>query len=361
MHCPRCHRTYAQGITYCADDGARLTDTLGLEEDGGRPSLTTLRTPVLAGRYELGSLIGHGAMARVYRARDREDGSEVAVKILAVRYATDRREHERFFREAGAAVRIDHPNVVKVRDVGRREADGRPYLVVELLRGEPLGDILRRQGTIDAPHLLPLIRDAAAGLAAAHEAGIVHRDIKPDNLFLVDRGDGTPSAKIVDFGLAKLHTHASSQSGTALGTAAYMPPEQVLSEEVDARADVYALGVVTFRALTGHLPFDGDTDLDLLAHQLFNAAPPPSWIAHGLPPEVDALVVRALRKRPENRYPDMGAMLADLDALLAGRPVAASPPPMLPDLYVPRSDLARDAARLFCRRLGAPLPPFLAG
>ena len=352
MHCPRCQRAFDVSMAFCPDDGARLAVDLGDDSPKSRQGR------LLSGRYRLDRLIGHGAMARVYRASDIETGGEVAVKILSPLGGEDARGRERFFREASAAVRIDHPNVVKVLDVGRREHDGRPYMVIELLHGEPLGDVLRREGQLPASRAYPLFRDAAAGLAAAHAVGIVHRDVKPDNIFVTESKDGSTGLKVVDFGLAKLHGHGSEERDTTLGTAAYMPPEQVLSEAVDARSDVYSLGVVMFRALTGHLPFEGQKDVDLLAHQLFLAAPPPSWLTDATP-SLDAVVVRAMQKHPENRYPDMGAMLRDLERLVQGETVEASRPLIAPDLYEPRTDAGRDAARFFCRRLAIPVPAFL--
>jgi serine/threonine-protein kinase len=352
MHCPRCQRVYEATTAFCPTDGARLI--ADLEDDSPRSKQGRL----LSGRYRLDRVIGHGAMARVYRGHDVETDAQVAIKVLSAKQGADPRARERFFREASAAVRIDHPNVIKVLDVGRREHDGRPYMVIELLHGEPLGDVMRREGHLSVERAYPLFRDAAAGLAAAHAVGIVHRDVKPDNIFVTDEPGGGHGLKVVDFGLAKLHTHASEERDTTLGTAAYMPPEQVLSEPVDARSDVYALGVVMFRAITGHLPFEGQKDVDLLAHQLFLAAPPPSWLAESTP-SLDAVVVRAMRKRPENRYPDMTAMLRDLERLVRGETVDEAPMPVTPDLYAPKTDAGREAGRFFCRKLGIPVPDFL--
>ena len=189
----------------------------------------------------------------------------------------------------------------------------------------------------------------------------MHRDVKPDNILLVG-GPETPSVRVVDFGFAKVPSHESSYAGTALGTPAYMAPEQVLSDPVDARSDVYSLGVVIFRSVTGYLPFATHDDLVLLANQLLLPPPPPSWLADRIDPRLERLIVRALRKRPENRYPDMAALLVDLRRVLGELPDDPELPDLpvtMPDVYVPRTPLARQAARHFCQKLGVPIPDWL--
>jgi len=247
--------------------------------------------------------------------------------------------------------------VVKVLDVGRR-FDGRPFIVIEYLEGEALGDRVRRCGRLPLPIALSIARDAARGLHAVHQAGIVHRDVKPDNIFLVGDPNGHCEVRLVDFGLAKLHAHGKpSQTGATMGTAAYMAPEQVLSEEVHPCTDVYSLGVVLFRLVTGHLPFETPKDLDMLAHQVLLPAPPPSWFVEGLDGTLDAVVQRAMRKRPENRYRDMAAFADDLDRLLGSDGMPQQPPMARePDIYQPMTELGRKAALLFCRTLGVSPP-----
>jgi serine/threonine-protein kinase len=314
---------------------------------------------IIAGRYDVARLIGQGSMARVYAARDLVTGGSVAIKILSRRYADSERERARFFREARAALQIKHPNVVKVLDVGRR-VDGRPFIVIEYLQGESLGECVRRRGRMPLEVALRIVRDAARGLRAVHEAGIVHRDVKPDNIFLVGESGSPTGVRLVDFGLAKLHAHtgATTHSSITLGTAAYMPPEQVLSEEVDARADVYALGVVFFRVLTGHLPFESQKDLDMLAQQVLLQPPPASWIVEGLDQRIDLIVQRALRKNPSNRYPSMAQLLEDLTTLIGGNGASIEQVPLVvePDEYMPTTDSGKKAALLFCGTLGIAEP-----
>jgi serine/threonine-protein kinase len=301
-------------------------------------------------------------MARVYLAEDRETRRPVAVKVLDPAHVRTGRTRERFFREAKAAAMIGHPNIVRVFDVGQRDG-GAPYLVMEYLFGESLGDCLRRERRMDADIALPTLRHAAAGLAAAHRAGIVHRDVKPDNIFLVGEPGDPYAVKVLDFGLAKIHAQSGlTVTGFAVGTVEYMAPEQVVSDRHDARTDVYALGVVMFRVFTGELPFPrGEDDSDLLARHLLTPPPRPSSLREDLDPRVEAVILKAIRKRPENRYASMEAFIEDLDRLVggaAGRLTAENPLPSPQDVYVPQGVFAKNATVYFYRKLGMLLPRF---
>jgi len=204
-------------------------------------------TEIVAGRYEIERPLGHGAMAVVDLARDRELGRLVALKRLAENLARDADLRERFLREGRLAARLNHPNIVRVFDVG--EADGRPYIAMEHVDGETVADLIARRGTVPAREASALGVQAARALAAAHAAGLVHRDVKPHNLLL--RRDGV--LKLGDFGIAVgLEGTRLTLAGTVLGTAAYLAPEQARAEEVTAAADVYALGLVLVELLTGH-------------------------------------------------------------------------------------------------------------
>jgi serine/threonine protein kinase len=243
---------------------------------------------------------------------------------------------------------------VAVVDAGQTD-EGAPFLVMEALLGESLGEYLRREGTIPFDTALILLKQAAAGLAAAHLAGVVHRDVKPDNFLLLGTRGEPYGLKVIDFGLAKLWHGSSGTSGAhILGTAEYMAPEQILVESVDPRSDVYSLGVVMFRAFTGHLPFESVDQADLLRHQLFSSVPPPSWLNDALDARVDRVVQTATRKHRENRYPTMDAIISDLDALLGlhSRALTAPTPSMAPDAYVPTSDRGREAAGLLATKFG---------
>jgi serine/threonine-protein kinase len=273
---------------------------------------------------------------------------------------------ERFLREVEVAATIGHPNVVQVLDAGERP-DGSPFIVLEFLHGESLGDLLRRDGSVEPAFGLPMLCKAAAALDAAHRAGIVHRDVKPDNLFLLGERGAPYTLKVVDFGMAKLQEGSHlSQTGMTVGTIAYIAPEQALADPIDGRTDVYGLGVVMYRTLTGKLPFEARDDATLLAMHLFLPPPPPTSVRPGLDPRIEAVILTALRKRPENRYPTMAALLADLERISQpdappsagvdqpdgprGGDVVLAPLSVLPDIYEPVTQTAREAAA-FLRQL----------
>jgi serine/threonine-protein kinase len=270
---------------------------------------------VVGGRYVLGDAIGRGGMAAVYLATDEQTQATVAVKILHAHLSADAHARARFATEIRAARRIEHPNVVRALDDGIDQE--LPFLVMELVRGESLADYLDREGRMAPDLALPLLRQAARGLAAMHAAGVLHRDVKPGNLLLVREGDDQPWAlKIADFGLARIGSRTITAHGLPIGTTKFMAPEQVIGDEPDPRTDVYALGMVAFYALTGELPFTGRNASQTIAHQVLSPAPPPSWLVDDLDPGVDTIVVTALRKDPDNRYPTMHAMVHDIERAL---------------------------------------------
>ena len=308
---------------------------------------------VLAGRYQVRGFLERGSHARVYLAEDLATRSPVALKILSPETALSPEFRRRLVREAQAMKAISHPNVATVIEAGETE-EGIPFLAMEALLGESLGEYLRRQ-TLPFDTALILLRQAAAGLAAAHRAGIVHRDVKPDNFLLLGPPGEPYGLKVIDFGLAKLwDTNEGSGDHNILGTAEYMSPEQILVEPVDARSDIYSLGVVMFRIFTGHLPFEAVGQADLLRHQLFSSVPPPSWLNEELDPRVDQVVQSATRKHRENRYRTMEELIADLEVLLGidVRELAPKPLSVAPDSYIPTSDAGREAASMLAEKFG---------
>jgi serine/threonine-protein kinase len=275
----------------------------------------------------------------------------VAIKILGERHRGDRDTRARFLREAHAVASIGHRNIVKMLEAGIRAEDGVPYLVMEFLFGEPLGRTLAREGAAPVAMLVPALQQAAAALQAAHDKGVIHRDLKPDNLFLVGEPGDPWELKVLDFGVSRLVNRSHTAVGMLLGTPAYMAPEQVLGEPTDARTDVYALGMVLYHALTGVLPFAGCDDTLVLAHQLHSTPLPPKELGD-FDPRFDALVLRAVAKDPARRYPDMtsfaGALrqLADPSAALDFEPDPA-------DAYAPQTEMGRLLAASLGRNLGA--------
>jgi serine/threonine-protein kinase len=333
-----------------------------------RTEPTSLAHRVFGSRYRIAGHVGSGGTADVFLAEDLATRQLVMVKRLS-RYAAAAPELvERFLREALIAQAVDHPSVVRVLDVAHADLES-PYFVMEALAGETLGDYLRREERVLEERALRWLGQAASGLRAVHHAGIVHCDVKPDNLFLLGPAGDPYGLKLIDFGMAKLGARPRTEaSNFVVGTAQYMAPEQILGELVDARTDIYALGVVAFRMLTGQLPFDTAPAATLLSHQLFSPVPPPSWLADGLDPALEALVLRAVSKDPDNRYPSMDALLADLEALMGLRSAdsplwAFGPRARRADAYVPQTPRGRAAARALalCYGPGAASPGALPG
>jgi len=264
-------------------------------------------------RYRLERLLGGGGMALVYGARDERLDRPVAVKVLAENLAEQPEIRERFLREAQLAAQLSHPNVVAVYDAG--EQDGRPYIVMEYADGETLAQELKRRGRLPAEEASYLGAQVAGGLAHAHLAGIVHRDVKPANLI---RANG--SVKIADFGIAHaLEGTRLTQAGTVLGTAGYLAPEQAADGEVTPAADVYALGAVLYELLAGRPPHSAETLTELLARKRSEPIKPTIAVEPSISPELDVLVMRCLATEPERR-----PAASEVEQALAGGPSATT-------------------------------------
>jgi eukaryotic-like serine/threonine-protein kinase len=351
MFCPRCHRTPEPGSRwFCPYDGAQLVAGRRAKHIAVEKGPETGK--VLAGRYSMHGLLAQGGMARVYLAEDRTTGEAVAVKILDRVKTRSSDVRARFFREVEIARMLDHPNILRVLDAGEL-AGHTPYLVTELLFGESLGELLRRTPTVEPGLGIRIVRETASALAAAHRMSVVHRDIKPDNLFLLGEQGKPYSLKVMDFGLAKLHDTSLTTHGMTVGTLSYMPPEQSLTDPVDARSDVYALGVVMFRMFTGELPFGMLDDMVVLGHHVFVPPPRPSEINPAISRWLEAMILVAMRKNPDNRYPSMDALIEDLDRISGLRTgeVGRVPVRGSGDVYQPRGEFARDVAEGLKKRL----------
>ena len=264
----------------------------------------------LNGRYRMEALLAVGGMGEVWAGRDLLLDRAVAVKVLAGALAGDGRAAERLRREARAAGRLEHPNIARVLDLG--EHDGRPYLVMELLEGESLAARIDRAGAMAPAEAARVVAAVADALEAAHQAGVVHRDVKPGNVFLTNASlTAAGEVKVLDFGIAAAAGDTAITTGDLLGTAAYLAPERVLGHRATPAADIYALGVVLYELLAGHRPFAGDSDVELaMAH--VNATPPPlSESAPATPPSLIAACHQALAKDPACR-PSSAAEFARL-------------------------------------------------
>ena len=264
----------------------------------------------LNGRYRMEALLAVGGMGEVWAARDLLLGRAVAVKVLAGALAGDGRAAERLRREARAAGRLEHPNIARVLDPG--EHDGRPYLVMELLEGESLAARIDRAGAMPPAEAARVVAAVADALEAAHQAGVVHRDVKPGNVFLTNTSlTASGEVKVLDFGIAAAAGDTAITTGDLLGTAAYLAPERVLGHRATPAADIYALGVVLYELLAGHRPFTGDSDVELAMGHV-NATPPPlSESAPATPPSLIAACHQALAKDPASR-PSSAAEFARL-------------------------------------------------
>jgi serine/threonine-protein kinase len=265
---------------------------------------------LVGGKYELLGLIGRGGMGSVWEARHVSLGSTVAIKFIEAEYAQSDEARKRFDNEARAAATLQSKHAIHIFDHGVTE-DGRPYIVMERLRGEPLDKRIERLGRLPLADTARIIQQVCRALGRAHEVGIIHRDLKPENIFLVRAPDDDDEiAKVLDFGIAKVRkeTHeagvsTSTRTGAVLGTPYYMSPEQARGlRTVDHRADLWSLGVITYKCVTGALPFEGESLGDLLVKICTAPLPVPSHVAPGLPPSFDAWFHRALDRDPSRRF-----------------------------------------------------------
>ena len=272
----------------------------------------------LAERYRIAEQIGIGGMGTVFAAEDERLGRRVAVKVLKEELSSDPRFVERFRREARAAASLSHPNVASVFDYG--EEGGRHFIVMELIEGRDLARVMREEGPFEAERSLSYTEQIARALGHAHSAGLIHRDVKPHNIIVCDDG----RIKVTDFGIARATGESTlTATGTIMGTAQYVSPEQSSGETPGPQSDVYSLGIVLFEMLTGAVPFTGDSPISVALRHVRETVPAPSSIDPSLPVEVDELVARATAKQPDDRFADGNAFAA----ALAGdpEPVATAP------------------------------------
>ncbi|MEU5917614.1 protein kinase [Streptomyces sp. NPDC047141] len=285
---------------------------------------------VAGGRYQLRDLLGEGGMASVYLAYDSALDRQVAIKTLHTELGREQSFRERFRREAQAVAKLSHTNIVSVFDTGEDTLDGAvmPYIVMEYVEGQPLGSVLasdvRQYGAMPADKALKVTADVLAALEVSHEMGLVHRDIKPGNVMTTKRG----VVKVMDFGIARAMQSgvtSMTQTGMVVGTPQYLSPEQALGRAVDARSDLYSVGIMLFQLLTGRLPFDADSPLAIAYAHVQEEPVAPSSVNRSVTPAMDALVARALRKNPNERFPSAAAMrdecLRVLSAGQTGAPV----------------------------------------
>jgi serine/threonine-protein kinase len=280
---------------------------------------------LIANRYRVDKLIGRGGMCAVYRGENMVRAREIAIKVLPPDKAADEELARRFQREVVTAKRLHHPNVATISDSGSLE-DGSLFLIMELLDGHTLAHEIE-QGRLELSRALAIARQLLLGLSDAHRHGIVHRDVKPGNVMLVDR-DGVETVKLFDFGIASNAKAAIrlTTAGAAFGTPAYISPEMAMGQRVDGRADLYAVGVTLFEMVTGRLPFLVEDGVKLLRAHIHEEAPSPRQVAPdaGIPVQIDHIIVRSLRKEPDERFPTADAMIRAIDIATGRRPASAA-------------------------------------
>src|SRR5881296_3685392 len=324
--CPKCGAVYPATARFCPRDGNMLVEAqskapLATPSGGGA---TAVRTPpgprrgpgldraatlsgqTLDARYQVQKKLGEGGMSYVYLASEVSTGQDVAIKVLSPKLATDRSSVERLRREAGLAMRLDHPNVCRIMRLGESE-DGLIYLVMPFLPGELLSDREVKGGPMELAKGIDVLRQVCAGLHHAHELQIVHRDLKPENIMLVLEDGGHDRAVVMDFGLAKERRADPAiakltATGIILGTPEFMSPEQIRGKPLDARSDIYALGIVAFEMFTGKLPFQGRNAQEMMIARLRSQPIPIRQYRPDVPEPVEKALTKALQTNPDDRF-----------------------------------------------------------
>jgi len=340
--CPKCGTEYADTTTLCPSDGVALETTTD-----------ALLGQTLAGKYRIEERLNAGGMGTVYRATHVLMDKTVAIKVLLPSLAADQKIVARFSREAKAASRISHPHALSVTDFGEAE-DGVVFLVMEYLSGRTLKEIIRHEGPMPLARVVDIVRQIGSALDAAHEQGVVHRDLKSENIMLL--GTNVPDyAKVLDFGIAKIiepvgtYDPGLTAPNLVIGTPQYMSPEQCSqSQDIDARSDIYSLGVIIYEMLVGQVPFTGESPTAIMMKHLQEPAPSVLDKRSDVPAAVGRVVTRAMAKRPDDRYLSVGELVEDL-TLAAGMEPNASPATPVTGgnrIVVPTQAVARPASNL---------------
>jgi eukaryotic-like serine/threonine-protein kinase len=321
--CPTCRETYPDNISFCSHDGAALTAFAAWTEG-----------TIIRGRYRILSRVGGGGMGEVYKALHTGFDELRALKVISPELMADQTFVKRFKHEAFITRKLQHPNAVRVDDIDEAE-DGRPFIVMEYIEGKSLKDLIEQEGPLAAQRVCTIAKQVAAALDAAHQLGMVHRDIKPDNIVMVLAPEGE-QAKVLDFGIAKIKEARLGEEGTRMtltdagvvvGTPQYMSPEQaqgMRGDELDARSDLYSLGVVMYEMLTGQLPFKAETTMDMMLAHMQKPPRPVLLVRSGLqiPETLSILVMRILQKKREMRPQSAAALIEEIWRVEKGMPLS---------------------------------------
>ncbi|HOD22744.1 MAG TPA: protein kinase [Polyangiaceae bacterium] len=319
--CPRCHLRYPSDATKCFVDG----ETLVAMQD---PRIGL----VLSGRYEIERVLAEGGVATVYVARHRVVKRACAVKILSSGLGRNQVVRERFRREAKATQKLAHPNIIEILDHGETD-DGLPYLVMEYLEGETLADVIAR-GALTMPQAMPIALQIARALARAHDFDVIHRDLKPDNVFLCAREGTSPLAKLLDFGIARsMHDARLTSAGEVFGTPQYMAPERISTIDAGPSADLYSFGVMLFEMLTGKLPFQASDVASYFSQHIKETPPTVASMGVSVPPSLEALIASLLEKTADKRPVDAHAVCKELLEISAKARIAVPPEPRVEQVF----------------------------
>jgi eukaryotic-like serine/threonine-protein kinase len=329
MLCPACNTRYDEGGAFCARDGTPLIkDPQASKED--------LVGQVLADRYRVVRLVGEGGMGQVYEAQHVNINKRFALKLLRPEIVSNADAVQRFRQEAWSASSIGHENIIEIEDFATLPS-GAVYLAMEFLAGLSLAERMRQEPPIDFAQALDVVIQVASGLGAAHEKGIIHRDMKPENIFLAQK-HGRAIVKILDFGIAKVSgadgNKSLTRTGTIFGTPHYMSPEQALGKALDHRSDIYSVGVIMYELFTGKVPFEAESFMGILTKHITSTPKPPREAApdRAIPDEVEAVILRAMAKEPDERHQSMGELITDVAAVAAMR---------APEILQPRAGSAQ--------------------
>ncbi|MEP6568251.1 MAG: protein kinase [Acidobacteriota bacterium] len=353
--CPKCGMEYPDTTTLCSADGVALEKT----DDA-------LLGQVLAGKYRIEERLSSGGMGTVYRGTHVLMDKTVAIKVLRPSLAADEKIVARFSREARAASKISHPHALSVTDFGEAE-NGVVFLVMEYLDGKTLKEIIREEGPMPLPRAVEILRQIGGALDAAHGEGVVHRDLKSDNIMLL-RSSGTDYAKVLDFGIAKIkepegtYDPGLTAPDLVIGTPQYMSPEQCSqSPDIDARSDIYSLGVILYEMLVGHVPFTGGSPTAIMLKHLQQPAPSVLAERSDVPEAIGRVIARALEKRPEDRYETAGELVEDFTIAAGMEPAGVSSSASHPRVDVPPAtkltDETDDEETMVRRRVTRPIAP----
>jgi serine/threonine protein kinase len=348
MVCPACNARYDEGGAFCSRDGTPLVK----DPQAGKADLVG---KILADRYRVMRLVGEGGMGQVYEAQHVNINKKFAIKLLRPEIVANAEAVARFRQEAWSASSIGHDNIIEIEDFATLP-DGSVYLAMEFLVGVALSDRMRQEPAPTFAEALDIMLQVSSGLAAAHDKGIVHRDMKPENIFLGQKY-GRPLVKILDFGIAKVSgaegNRSLTRTGTIFGTPHYMSPEQALGKTLDYRADIYSVGVIMYELFTGKVPFEAESFMGILTKHITSQPRPPRELMPEMPDSIEAIILRALSKEPEQRQQSMGELTEELATVAAE---------LAPEVLQPRpssqvvAQIAKPMSSVMPSRTATPLP-----